>query len=479
MIVPWNGPSNVSQSILADAEETINWVPEPADVPNAATPLALYPTPGLSSFASLPTTPCRGMLSQNGRLFVVAGDTSYEVLSDGSYNTLGSMVLDSNPVTISTNGPAGHQVFITSGYRGYIYDLISGTFSFVTGSLPGVSFGGFLDGYFLGLDVPNSTLYISALEDGTSWSSSDAAQRNTSGDKWVSMIVSHREAWLFGGQRTDVWRNVGDPNFPFAPIDGAFIEQGILAPFSAVIIDNAPMWLGQNENGSGVVWRANGYTPQRVSTFAMEYYIQSMTTVTDAVGMVYQDGGHSYYGLNFPTENVASPYYDAATGLWHKRGYWNSPLQQYQAWRPQYHAYCFGKHLVGDRLTGNLYDMSIAYASDVGEDEIRRLRRGPHYVKDLDFAFYKWLQVYLEPGLGLQSGQGSDPQVMLRWSDDGGKTWGNIHTMSAGAIGQYRTRVQQNRLGYARDRVFEIYVSDPIVNWRVISAYLDVEAGIQ
>jgi len=239
------------------------------------------------------------------------------------------------------------------------------------------------------------------------------------------------------------------------------------------------IWLGQSEEGACVVWRANGYTPQRVSTHAVEYAIQGYMrdgrTIHDAVAMTYQESGHIFYVLSFPSAD-ATWVYDGATNLWHERGTWDADNRQYCAWRPQSHAFAFEKHLVGNFKTGIVHEMSIDKFTDAGGGPIRRLRRTPHLNVEDRTLFYHKLQVMLQSGVGLSSGQGSDPQVMMRWSDDGSHTWGNEHWVSAGKMGQYSARAIWRRLGRGRNRVFEISVTDP-VPWRVISANMDVSEG--
>lgn len=467
------GPSYASQSPNVDAEDLRNWYVELVESPFGKSKAALYPTPGFAIFATLPQVPIRGMLTQNARTFAVGGIGAYEISSSGAVTALGSMVQDPNPATLNTNGPAGHQNFITSGGRAYIYDLVSGVFTDVTATIgAAANLGAYLDGYFLALDTSTATLYTSALENGLAWSG--AAQRNTSGDKWVSMFVSHRDLWLFGSQRTDVWQSTA-ASFPFAPIQGAFIEQGIAAPFSVAELDNAPVWLGASEQGTGVVWRANGYSPQRISNHAVEYAMQGYSTVSDAVGFTYQDQGHSFYNLNFPTAGETWVY-DAATGLWHKRGPWSPSLRVYAANRAQYHAFGFNQHLVGDRLSGGIYTQAIGNTHEMDGALIRRLRRAPYLTAEQNWVFYDNLQIDLEVGLGLSSGQGTDPQCMLRWSNNQAKTWSNEHWQTAGLRGQYGTRAFWNRLGRGRNRVFELAVSDPIP-WRVTDAIVSATPG--
>lgn len=472
-LVGFCGPAYRSQSPNVDAEKLINFYLEQTESPYGKAQYAMYPTPGFAVAYLLPQSPIRGMLTQNGRTFAVGGTGLYELNSNGT-STLRSttaMLQDMNPATLSTNGPAGHQVFTTSGGHGYIYDLNSNAWT--ADVVIGATFGGFLDGYFLALDAPTSTLKTSDLEDGTSWSGS--AQRNTAGDNWQAMLVTHRNIWLFGSQRTDVWYNAGAANFPFAPIDGAFIEQGIMAPFACGVIDNAPYWWGATEHGFGMLWRANGFQPERLSNHAIEFAVQGYADATDAVSWPYQDQGHTFFVTNFPTGGTSWVSDAALPELWHERATWNPNTASYSAYRPQYHVYAFGQHLVGDRSSGAIYEMAISNTTEVDGGAIRRQRRTPYVVVDQNRVFFDQLQLDLEVGLGTQTI--TAPQVMLRWSNDQAKTWSNEHWASAGPIGAYGTRVQFQRLGQGRNRIFEVTMTDSIP-WRVTSAILTATPGI-
>lgn len=466
------GPSYTVRARNVDVERTMNWYVENAEAQSAKAPNALLPTPGLDVFAVLPQGPGRGILTQNGRTFAVGGGALVELSGLGA-TTLGAVTADARPATLSTNGPAGHQVFGTSGTSGFLYDLNSGVFT--ASVVTGADMGAFVDGYFLALDASTSTLKISNLEDGATWPGGDVAQRNTAGDRWRSLLVAHRDVWLFGSQRTDVWRNTGNKDFPFEPIDGAFIEQGIAAAFSAAVLDNAPTWLGENENGPAVVWQADGYAAKRISTHAVELAIQGYAQIDDAVAWTYESEGHSFYVLNFQAAR-ATWVYDASTQSWHERGYWDVEQASFDAYRAQFHAFAFGKHLVMDRSTSTVYALNLDTSTDVDGAALRRVRRTPYLENKGLRATHHSLQVDFEVGLGLSglsTTLGADPQAMLRWSDDQGKTWSHEHLASVGPIGKYGTRVKWNRLGQARNRVYELSFSDPVPA-RLAGAWIDV-----
>lgn len=468
-----------SQSLNVDAEQLINRYLEKVESPGGKSRFALYPCPGFQLFATAPQTAQRGMLEQNGRAFFVSGPGLYELEADGTVTLRGTMAQDSNPAQLCTNGTGGDQLGVTSGGLFYCLDLVSNVFAPVDdggGDPVTGAFCGFVDGYAVVLDVNTSTLKWSALEDMTTFDAADAAQRNTAGDRWRSMLVTHREVWLFGGQRTDVWATQGNPDQAFEPIQGVFIEMGVAAGFSTATVDNTPVWLGQNETGTGMVWRGtSGYSPTRISDHGVEFAISQYTTTSDAVAWTYQDQGHAFYVLNFPTEGKTWVW-DAATETWHERGAWSSPDMAYLAYRAQYHMFAFGKHLVGDRATGGIYEMNINFFTDIGGGPVRWVRRTPYLIDDLKWVTFPLFQVDIEVGLGTNSGQGVNPQVMLRWSNDGAKTWSHERTATIGRKGAYQTRVQFQALGAGRNRVFELSGSDP-VPMRIANAYVEARVG--
>jgi hypothetical protein len=207
-----------------------------------------------------------------------------------------------------------------------------------------------------------------------------------------------------------------------------------------------------------------------ISSFPLQKAINGYAVVSDAVGDAYNDLGHSFYLLTFPSAGVTHAW-DAQTLLWTERGTWISEDNEYVGWRPRWHAHAFGEHRMLDSSTGSVYRMSSELTEDVDGRAIRRLRRAPALVDELGRVFYPGFELDLEPGLGTATGQGADPQVMLRLSNDGGKTWGPEMMRSAGKIGEYSRRVRWNRCGSGRRRVFEVSVSDPIP-WRLTAAYL-------
>ena len=436
---------------------------------------ALYPTPGFETIATSTQAPGKAHFYENGREFAIIGGNFTEFDINGGETIHGTVTTDSNPGTISSNGDGGGQLFITCGGNGYLFTLSTNTLASIAALAGIATMGDYLDGYFLCLDAGTSTLFISDLLDGATWDPTQFAQRSIGSDNWVSMKVANRFINLFGSQTSEVWYNTGASPFPFAPHPSGLLQFGCAAPFSAEVVEGAVYWLSATASGHGAIMRLAGFNPESVGTTAVDYAIDTYGVVSDAVGDSYADLGHTFYLLTFPTANKTWCY-DLTSGPqygWHRRATWDPVGTEFDAQRALFHAFAFNEHRMLDRETGQLLRMSSDLGTDVDDMELRRLRRSPCVLSENKRLFYSSLELFLEPGLGLQSGQGSDPQVMLRCSNNGGKTWGSELWRSGGAVGAYDARVRWLRLGSGRKRVFEVTVSDPIP-WRLMSAWIEI-----
>jgi hypothetical protein len=493
MKTPILGSSYVTRSVNAADNLMINLYPE--IVPEGGKePAYLTRAPGLRLLQTIGTGPIRGLWAYGGYGFVVSGESLYRI--DSSWNaTLKGTVSGSGPVSMVDNGT---QLFIACNGPSYIYNLTTDVFAQITDSdFPGAVTVGYIDGYFV-FNEPNSQrFWVTTLLDGLSVDPLDFASAEGSPDGLVSLIVDHREVWLFGTNSVEVWYDAGLQDFPLSRIQGAFNEIGCAAAYSVAKLDNGLFWLGADARGKGIVYRSQGYTGQRISTHAVEWQIQQYSDISDAIGYTYQQDGHSFYVLIFPSAHTTWVY-DVATGAWHERAGW-----EYSAFT-RHRSNCqmaFNSEIVvGDYQNGNIYAFDMTKYTDNGDIQkwIRRWRALPTGQNDLKRTTQHSLQLDCETGVGLdgydydtiivdllasesgplittESGnnlllnfsatQGANPQVMLRWSDDGGHTWSNEHWKSMGKIGRYGFRTIWRRLGMTlkiRDRVYEVSGTDPV-----------------
>jgi len=473
--------SNEPQSPWADCERTVNWYPEPTQASASPHIAALYPCPGQQEYVRVADINGRALFAMAGNCYAVMGTSVYKVLETNSASivTDGTVTNDPNPASIASNGDAGGQLLIGSGTNAYLLTIATNTLSASISALAGkCTMVGMIDGYFLSFDSAESKFYISALNNGASWDATQYAQRSIAPDPWKAMVVDgNRQIWLIGEQTGEVWYDAGTSPFPFAPVPGSVFGYGTPAPYSVKLAGDKMVWLSQTAEGAGIVVAATGLVPQRVSSYAVETAIAGYartSTITDAEAVVYSDQGHTFYCLTFPTAE-ATWVFDLATGLWHERGVWDVSSGSYSFWGPRSHCYAFGQHLVADRTSGLICSMDTAFTTECNGDLIRRLRVPPPLWLQAGSArrlFVSRLELLLEPGLGTASGQGVDPQVMMRTSTDL-KTWSNTQLAAAGAQGTFGTRVYWTRLA-SSDRAWvpEVTVTDPIP-WRIVGA--DVE----
>jgi hypothetical protein len=330
------------------------------------------------------------------------------------------------------------------------------------------------DNFFV-YNYPDTQLWaasdlLSPLTDPLSFASKDGSP-----DDLVSIIVDRREVYLLGEMSSEVWINSGGVPFPFTRIPGTSTQQGIAAQFSMARMGNSFAYVSKNNRGEAMIVRMNGYFPERISTHAVETTLVNQN-VEDARAWTYQLEGHEVYVVSFPSIGPGGLTwaYDQTTGLWHKWLYRNNQ-NEYERHRGNCCAFFNQQVLVGDYENGKIYQLSRNFYTDDG-DIIRRLRRAPHITSDLQRQYFHELQIQFQPGVGLSTGQGQDPQAMLRWSSDGGSTWSNEYWVSIGKQGKFLNRAIWRRLGFARDRVFEVSITDP-VKAVIISANLKAEAG--
>ncbi len=472
---PILGSSYVARSINAADNRMVNLFPE-ATPDGGKTQGFLNRAPGLKYLQTIGDGPIRGLWAHqtNGADFYVASGTEFFKV-DGLTNTptkLGD-ITGTGQVSIADNGT---QLFIACNPDAFIYDEVTDTFQEITDpDFPGAVTVGYLDGYFVFNEPDSQRMWVTALLNGLDVSPLDFASAEGSPDGIVSINVDHREVWVFGTDSIEVWYDAGLQDFPLQRIQGAFNEIGCVAAFSVAKLDNGLFWLGCDARGQGIVYRANGYTGTRVSTHAIEYAIQSYGNISDAIAYTYQQDGHAFYVLTFPSAN-ATWVYDAATQAWHERAGWSNG--SFIRHRSNCQCNFQGEIVVGDYENGNIYTLDLdTYADNGGVQKwLRSWRALPTGTNNLKRSAQHSLQLDCESGVGLNNGQGSDPQVMLRWSDDGGHTWSNEHWANMGKIGQYFRRVFWRRLGMTlklRDRVYEISGTDP-VKIAIMGAQLDV-----
>jgi len=456
-----------SRSLPLSAQRVVNCYAE-KEPPDAKTPIAVFGSPGLLPFASCGVGPVRGYTFMNGVAYVVSGQRLYSVTSAGVATDIGGAIGGTGFTPMANNGT---QVCIVNGANGFIWSATSGFQVITSANFYPANTVTFFDNYFVFDRANTNQFFISASLDGTTFNGADFASAEVSSD-YVLSIVNQQENLLIFGQKTiESWYDAGAVNFPFQRTGASTIERGTAAALTPIKEDNSVFFLGDDL----IFYRINGINLQRVSTHAIEQAFQSYATVSDAYTFSYTFEGHKFINLVFPSAN-ATWVLDIATGFWHERESWDLNNNSYGRWRGNCCLTAFGKVLVGDAYSGQIGYLDANTFTEFS-NTMRALMTSPPIHKDRKRVYISTLELDIESGVGVVSGQGSDPQIMMDYSVDGGRTYKSPQIWSSlGAIGAYLQRARWFRLGQARQWVIRIMISDPVKRV-IISANANITVG--
>lgn len=468
-----------------------------------------------SSLAQIGSDPDPAQIFSNGnQLLIVSGNRAYCDNGAGAKPCLFSLdgignTISANGTLIRTEGPpfqgawgaypitVDDRIYTIAGVANDHTMLLSPTPPDATGVTWSISAGdpvdavtgGFLDGYFIvnrvpepgNANDPGRQFAVSAQMDGTRWDPLDYGVKEGHSDYIRSILCDHEELWLLGTETTEVWNNVGNPDFPFQRIAGAFIHMGSVATYAPSSVQMGVCWLGGGPDGQTVAYRADGLQPRRISTYAQEYAWNAPGfQVNDAVTYTYSDGGHVFWVVNFWQQQVTWVY-DVTSDLWHERAGWDATNILFVRYKPWFHAFvpewgAGGKHIVGDPVTGNLYEQSLNYYDDDGA-AIQYQRAFPHLINENQYSYHHRLEVLVE--MGALSSSDPIPNMGLDWSDDHGHTFkgppvGRQKPMAAS--GNYTYRAAFRRLGKSRDRVYRVGFTAK-TKIAIVDTYLETTQG--
>ncbi len=451
------------RSLPVSAQRLVNWFPEaqPAD---AKARVALLPSPGVVEFTVVPESPIRGAIAMQDKLFVVAGIGVYRIEDNGDVSYLGN-VDGGASVSMAENGtqviivvPETTTAWIATATGVSVTEITDGDF----GSPISVTV---LDGYAVFAQEDSAEFFISAINDATTYDALDFATAETSPDNIVALRRSQNYLWIFGERSIELWQNLGGEDFPLARNSGLYIERGCAAGFSVAAGFGRVFWLGDDL----CVYTNQNLEPVRISTHPIEQEISGYADIEEAIGWTYEQEGHQFYVLTFPDTRVTWVF-DLKSGAWHER-----ESTGYPGWRCRYGTAFAGTTMAGDALNGTIWRIDAA-VYDEGGEEIIRLASGTVVSAEGRRVFHRAMEIEMETGVGLVTGQGSDPQILMEFSDDSGRTWSNSRQVTIGAIGQFETRARFTRLGSARFRVYRMRMSDPVAT-SIMHAFVRADAG--
>ena len=429
--------------------------------PDADPNMVLLPTPGRKLLVEVSGgLSVRAIMRFDEKIYIVVDDKVYLLTIDEGTRTataasIGSINSSSGRVSWARNPT---QIMMVDGTAdGYI--ITAATDTLVTISDPDFAGGEtvvFMDGYFIYNEPNSARMHATAINDGTDMSALDVATAEGHPDNLVGLAVDKRELWAFGHDSVEVWYNAANPTgFPFSVRQGAFVDLGCKSKHSITSFNNTLVWL----DSRNLVVAAESYTPQIISSAEIQAQIQAMEDPTDALYYEYESQGHIFYALTFPTDNITYVF-DSITGLWHQvaeytndQGFQRSKIhvtQNYKQWT-----------LAGSRNSGEVFILGAEYHDNAGT-EIHRLFTTDHFENEYKFIAIDELELHMESGKAKVTGDGSDPMIQMRYSNDGGYSWSNSLARSMGKLGEYSKRIRWNRLGSAREWIFEFSISSNI-----------------
>ena len=465
------GPAYRARSQTIDAEALINLYVETTGSQGDVKKSNLYGTPGAKFLFSVATADCRGCFSEDTVTLITVGAQLYSLdLVNTTAIALGTIVDDGKPVSYESNGRGGEQIAICGGGQLKILNLLTMTLSaaIVLPLTNAPVMLAFLDGSFLLLEAATIRVWFSSLEDGTVWDALDFFATSETSDNLVGIKRLRDKVWIYGSRTTSVYYDSGDATNPFVPYPGSVMNEGLMSPWAVGVQGETLIWLGINKHGARHIVTGQYYAPTRVSTPAVDFALAAMPTVNDAEVLIYEQEGHSFACFTFPTANQTWCY-DAIESakrgepIWHQRDTWNPATNTSTAWRGRGVATTSIGTIIGDRNTGGIYLLDLDTFCDAFGN-IRRLRRATYLSAENQWMFLDQIELGMQAGVGLLSGQGSDPHVMAAISRDGAQTWDPPMQAAIGPMGAYLATASWYACGRVRtDRfVLEVTQTDPV-----------------
>lgn len=454
--IPFTGGSYQTKVTDNLAAQSINWFPvlvNPTQSDPAKHDFIMMPTPGLKSPLVTLTagSVVRGMIEHKGTLYAVAANKFYSVNTSGTETERGTLSTSSGRVRFAA---IDDEILMLDGTKGYTYIPSTTTFAEITDA----DFNDTAtsctaqDSYFIVAKPSTDQFYISNSADGQTWDTLDFATAEGEFDDLEAVISDHRNLYLIGTQTTEVWFNSGD-TFPFARNSSVFMDYGCRNSDTVAKVGESLMWLGRRRDGDDVIVLVSGFQAQIVSNRGITYQISKMTTTSDAYAYSYQQEGHIFYVLTFPTDEKTFVY-DLTMGMWHERASLESASQN----RHRSNAYAFfnGKHYVGDYNSGKICELDTETYDEDGS-AITRTR-----IDTVKWDGARNARVTVDKlQIDFETAVGTDIDVSLSISTNGGNTFGTAKTRTISSSStDYDRRVIWDRLGSHRNITLKLTTSE-------------------
>lgn len=465
--LPLAGGRHVDKAMQINNQQAVNWYPE-NETPGAKSSVVMKPTPGYVLSTTQGNGPCRShMVEFQNKMYWVSGAQVFSLDSAGTVTHVGTLLTTSGWCVLA----AGRDyLMIVDGTDGWTWNATA--FAKITDAdFPtNPTWCAYIDGYFLANDSGTDRFHVSDLtagaENPTSWSALSFATAEADPDDAVAISKTFERIYIVGTRTTQIYINSGNPDFPFELLSNGVLEWGTESAPSIDVAEGVLFMLARTTAGGLDVIMASGFQARSLATPDLIAAFDGFTT-SNAEGFAYQQGKNTFYVLTFPTDDRTFVCH-IETGEWHER-----KSKGIGRLRMRGHGFFNRRHYVGDYESGRLYYIDPDVYTENGVQILRKRVTVVVHLDGRDIECNR-LEIEFKRGVGLVTGQGEDPQVMLRYSVDGGRTWSSELWQPLGKIGEYHMRAVWQQFGQGRSFMFEITVSDP-VETVMIAAYADLE----
>lgn len=447
------GVGQVGKSVSVTAQRRLNVYAEIKQDGEGKNNVTFYGTPGLDLFTSFGDTPSRGGIARGDNIYAVHRGTFWQVDNAGTKTSRGTLNTTTGRVGMAASDDG--VILIADGTNAYTYNIGTTTFATVASDLFSNPIDvAWQDGYFIAIFSGSDRYQIS--EDGTTWDALDFSSADSNPDDLVRIFSDHGQLILCGEATVEFATNAGALDFPFSSLKNSTLQFGLAAPRSLTEFNNSLAGLFRSEEGQVQVKMLGGGGLQTLSDPEMDTIINGYSTVSDATAFSYLLGGHPMLQINFPTAGK-SHLYDGLTKLWSDLESGLTGGRHRAEIRVDY----LNKPRVTDYENGNIYTINANKYTDNGAAIPREIVSRRIFAGGKNITVSTFEPVF-EPGVGLVTGQGSDPRAMISASKTGGKTYPVERWVPMGKIGEYNNRARAHRWGSARDWVFKLRVTDPV-----------------
>jgi hypothetical protein len=386
----------------------------------------------------------RGGINWNGELYRVMGTKLVEIDSNGTVNVLGDVGGPTD--TLVTFDYSFDRLAIASGGRLYYWSPTLGLIQVTDPDLGTVLDVVWVDGYFMTTD--GEFLIVTELTDPTQVNPLKYGSSEVDPDPVVALLKLRNEVYALNRNTIEVFDNVGGAFFPFARIDGAQIQKGVVGTFACCVYIENIAFLGSGRNEAPGIYIGANANAQKISTQEVDEILLEYTEAELALVKLESrnDKAHQHLYVHLPDKTLV---YDAAASQDLSQQVWftlTSSVTEFSQYRARTLVWAYDKWLVGDPESNNIGYLDQAISSHWGE--IVRWEFGTMIMyNEGNGAIFNELELVCLTG---RVALGVNPAITTSYSTDG-RSWSQDRTVTVGSIGNTRKRIAWFQQGHMRN----------------------------